>query len=649
MRRADLFVLVILSAVSASGQVQSERVPMAALQGLCRFHTGDNPLWSQPGFDDSGWPLIHCDRPWSSEGYETYAGMAWYRFAVKVPADHSPVAVAIPEIDDSWQLFADGVELGRFGGLPLHPGYTWGFHWITMEIPESIASSGQPVRFSVRVWHDPNWASYTQPGLIKPVLIGSLAYLTYEGELQYRKSIWEITAWTILLFSYLLAAVAGLGFFLLRPKEIEYLWFAGAEIGWAGLSAFNMPSLFGLHSWRAYELELSISLMIIGICWPNFLVAFLRSPKRKLYWVAVGAGVLCALVFIPLLLEWINPGTWITPYYTIFWVSAAIDALIVLMPARRGVLDARLLLVPAILDPIQRFVGWISTLVAIAGTPKLAAQLDRWTNNSFLWPFPLGFQTITYLVAQSAIVAILILRFARSRRDEERVTGELEAARQVQQILIPQEIPTVPGIRIDALYMPAGEVGGDFFQVVPTQGRGVLVVVGDVSGKGMPAAMTVSLLVGTFRTLAHYTQCPGEILAAMNRRMLGRSKIGFTTCLVLRLDPDGALIVANAGHLPPYRNGEELVLDGGLPLGLHEESVYAEVKFTLEAGRQLTLLTDGVVEARSNTGELFGFARAQMVSCESAKQILEAARRFGQEDDITVVTLALTGSTAVVT
>lgn len=97
-------------------------------------------------------------------------------------------------------------------------------------------------------------------------------------------------------------------------------------------------------------------------------------------------------------------------------------------------------------------------------------------------------------------------------------------------------------------------------QVIPIESGGVLTVVGDVSGKGMPAAMTVSLLVGTVRTLAHYTQSPGEILAAMNQRMLGRSQGGFTTCLVLRLDVNGTLTVANAGHLSPYRNGEELAV-----------------------------------------------------------------------------------------
>ncbi len=228
-----------------------------------------------------------------------------------------------------------------------------------------------------------------------------------------------------------------------------------------------------------------------------------------------------------------------------------------------------------------------------------------------------------------------------------RAETELEAAHAVQQVLVPDEVPSLPGFRIESVYRPASEVGGDFFQILPTARGGALVAIGDVSGKGMPAAMTVSLLVGAFRTLADSTASPGEILAAMNRRMLVRSKDGFTTCLVLRADPDGALTVANAGHLPPYCNGEELAVPSGLPLGLEAQSNYEEARFELRPGAQLTLLTDGVVEARSAAGELFGFARAQTSSRKSAEQIAEAARAFGQEDDITVVTVALAGAATV--
>ena len=168
-------------------------------------------------------------------------------------------------------------------------------------------------------------------------------------------------------------------------------------------------------------------------------------------------------------------------------------------------------------------------------------------------------------------------------------------------------------------------------------------VIGDVSGKGLPAAMTVSLLVGTVRTLSHYTQSPGEILAAMNQRMLTRSNGGFTTCLVLRADRDGKLTIANAGHLSPYLGGRELPLENGLPLGLIAETLYVDSTFQMAQDEQLTLLTDGVVEARDKAGALLGFERTAALSTQSAEAIAQAAQAFGQDDDITALTLARTG------
>jgi hypothetical protein len=243
-------------------------------------------------------------------------------------------------------------------------------------------------------------------------------------------------------------------------------------------------------------------------------------------------------------------------------------------------------------------------------------------------------------------LAILARDLIRDRREKQRMAAELEAGRAVQQVLIPEEIPTIPGFNIQAVYKPYGEVGGDFFQVLPVRSDkgsgGVLAIIGDVSGKGMAAAMTVSLLVGTVRTLAHYTQSPGEILAAMNQRMLARSHGGFTTCLVLRADLDGTLTIANAGHIAPYLGGKELPLENGLPLGLGAETAYAESTFQLARGQQLTLLTDGVVEARDKTGALYGFERTAALSTQPAEPIALAAHNFGQDDDITVLTIART-------
>jgi Stage II sporulation protein E (SpoIIE) len=253
------------------------------------------------------------------------------------------------------------------------------------------------------------------------------------------------------------------------------------------------------------------------------------------------------------------------------------------------------------------------------------------------WRWSYTISTLTLL--GTVTLAIMARDLIRDRREKERMAAELEAGRAVQQVLIPEEIPTIPGFNIQAVYKPFGEVGGDFFQILPIKTGGVLVVIGDVSGKGMPAAMMVSLLVGTVLTLAESTRSPAEILAGLNRRLQGRSHGGFTTCLVLRADPNGTLTIANAGHIAPYLGGKELTLNNGFPLGVSAKSTYTEGIFELAAGQQLTLLTDGVVEARDKDGALFGFERTAAMSSQSADQIAKTAELFGQDDDITVLTL----------
>jgi len=289
------------------------------------------------------------------------------------------------------------------------------------------------------------------------------------------------------------------------------------------------------------------------------------------------------------------------------------------------------------------YASWFATVIMA----MLIAYGQAWVGRDFgwffqlsRWPFPFSFMDVADMLMLLAVLAVLPLRFARSRRDEERLAAEMESARTVQEVLIPTEIPKVSGFDIQCVYKPAGHVGGDFFQIIPIASGGLLIAIGDVSGKGMPAAMTVSLLVGTLRTLAHFTHSPSEILDAMNQRMLARSQGGFTTCLVLRVAPDSTLTVANAGHLAPYLEGTEMEIDNGLPLGLAEKTVYPETVHTLPENAQLTLVTDGVVEARARNGELLGFERTASLSIQSAKSIVHAAQDFGQDDDITVLTVS---------
>lgn len=389
---------------------------------------------------------------------------------------------------------------------------------------------------------------------------------------------------------------------------------------------------------QGYLAVLGIIGLLAGICGPIFYVTLLKQRRGGPFWSSIGTAIFGTLLFIPVVMEWMSLQPWV-PLIFVGWIPwIACQFPIIYAPARRGNLDARLLLGPFCLQWGSFLFGGLLLGLGLSGIggSLLAYWAVKW-EQLFQWPFPISVPEITGLLADISILAILILRFARTRRDEERLKSELEAARTVQQVLIPEEIPAIPGLALECVYKPAGQVGGDFFQILPTRNNGALIIIGDVSGKGMPAAMAVSLLVGTVRTLAHYTQSPAEILAAMNQRMLARSKDGFTTCLILHIDANGAATLANAGHLAPYLGAQEIPVENGLPLGIAAESIYTESAFRLDIGQELTLLTDGIAEARAKTGELFGFERTASISILSAQQIAATAAAFGQQDDITVL------------
>jgi hypothetical protein len=252
------------------------------------------------------------------------------------------------------------------------------------------------------------------------------------------------------------------------------------------------------------------------------------------------------------------------------------------------------------------------------------------------------YTTIGITALGTVTLVILARDLLRDRSEKQRLAAELAASRAVQQMLIPRETPTIPGFKIESVYRPFGDVGGDFFQILPLSENGALVVIGDVSGKGMPAALTVSLAVGALSLAIESSTRPGEILASLNRALMGRNCDGFTTCLVLCAESDGSLTFANAGHIAPYLAGKELTLENGLPLGLAADATYTESAFQLAPNQQLTLLTDGVIEARDKSGALYGFERTAAISGESADQIAKTAELFGQDDDITVLTVLRT-------
>jgi serine phosphatase RsbU (regulator of sigma subunit) len=253
--------------------------------------------------------------------------------------------------------------------------------------------------------------------------------------------------------------------------------------------------------------------------------------------------------------------------------------------------------------------------------------------------FPL--EKVTSIALFAAIIFALYRYIIEQQARRAALEQEMQSAREIQQVLIPETLPSLPGYAVTSAYQPAQEVGGDFFQILPNPDGSAIVALGDVSGKGLKAAMNVAMIVGVLRALAADTASPAAILIALNRCMAGRMHGGFATGVVFRLDKNGSVTLANAGHLPPYLNGSEFSLEASLPLGLIPYTHYTELAITMSPGDEISFYTDGLLEARNATGDLYGFERlsALFATRPSAQEATEAAIEFGQDDDITVLTI----------
>jgi hypothetical protein len=254
---------------------------------------------------------------------------------------------------------------------------------------------------------------------------------------------------------------------------------------------------------------------------------------------------------------------------------------------------------------------------------------------------------ISVVLGYTGFVTVSISEARRRLRielDKAALDSEFAAAHEIQRLMLPEELPPTPGYAIESVYRPAAQVGGDFFQVIPLDGGQTLVVVGDVSGKGLSAAMIVSMLIGMLHTISRISRDPAQILIELNNRLFERKHGGFVTCLAVCLDPSGRVALANAGHLPPWLNGAEISLAGSLPLSILASTAPEQVTLEMRPGDRLTLITDGVVEARDTQGALFGFDRTQAFMRQEASSLAlaEAAIHHGQDDDLTVISILRT-------
>jgi serine phosphatase RsbU (regulator of sigma subunit)/ketosteroid isomerase-like protein len=242
-------------------------------------------------------------------------------------------------------------------------------------------------------------------------------------------------------------------------------------------------------------------------------------------------------------------------------------------------------------------------------------------------------------------------------RERERIEQEMRVARSIQQASLPEKVPELEGWQISPFYRPAREVGGDFYDFFELEDGQLGLVVGDATGKGVPAALVMASARSMLRAIAQAlgSSSPGDVLRRVNDVLVTDIPPNmFVTCFCAVLDPErGSLRYANAGHDVPYLHrsgGPEELRARGMPLGLMPGMEYEENETVLDAGEVALFYSDGLVEAHGPEGDLFGFPRLRELVAEHGEEralgdfLLEQLYSFvgedwEQEDDITLLTL----------
>ena len=628
-----------------------------------------NQSAAAPGFDDSAWATRDAQSSMEDvpDEDQTAGGSgqnkkdensassqrryAWFRLHIRLAPNHGPLSLLIelpisqntslgigstgPGVD----VFANGKPVnpeGPHGDAPQH------YQQISRIYDLNVEPSETSLTLVMRTLYIPfGYTAYTSFFANRSLHLGNRDDLNRSLDLWSAHSLFERLPRLVDSILLVVLALFLLALFFAQKGHIEYLWLAlhellQAPIGFVELagSSARLDSLW----YAAVVLQL---VLISAYVYFEFLIAFLALRPKKWYvrwhikilrWTApilAGVGPTLLLighshaigVVLAIVLVW--SFFWILGWLIFIFITLIVATL------RRN-FEAGLLLIPLVLTGL----GIIE--------PVFSAGMSDWSGRAYnspltlqAGPIPIHFASIADFTGILVIVLIIFVRFLRIHHDQERASSELAAARSVQELMIPLEKLATPGFEVDSIYSPANEVGGDFFHVQSTGDGGLLVVIGDVAGKGLKAAMNVSMLMGALRRTPE--RSPAKILESLNRVLTGSES--FTTCQAAWFGANGELAIANAGHLPPYLNSQEIALPGALPLGVLPEIQYEEVRLYLHPGDRILLLSDGVVEARRSSGEIFGFDRVHNLSNQSAFYVAEAAKDFGQEDDITVLTV----------
>jgi hypothetical protein len=638
----------------------------APLFGPWKFTIGDSPvdpatgrpLWAEPGFDDSRWDTVDLTPKtgsfdplggqsgyvpgWTALGHAGHWGYAWYRIRVRVNSRAADrLALAGPaDVDDVYQVFANGILMGSFGRVPggRQAPVVYYSRPMTFLLPAANAADLGERVLAFRVWMQPTELREVPDagGMHSAPLLGDYGAVAARYQLAWLEEVRGFGSYAILAALYLLLSVMACSLVLFDPSDAAYRWLAAVFFVLAMRDAKLCVAVWTQLVSAPLDLASSLIVtdpLILGgwamVWWTWFR---LRRPA----WVP---GAIAALTLLYAVAGTIGRDLFFTaiplPVGAAFHSATVcirfLFLLLYVFLAVRGIRQ-------------QGSEGWLALpALLLVGIAQFQEELAILHFRVYWFPFGvrLSLATISTLLLAAVIFVLLIRRLLLSVRRQRQMALDVKQAQEVQQVILPEPHIVLPGLAIESEYRPALEVGGDFFQIIPHPSDGsVLIVAGDVTGKGLKAGMLVALLVGAIRTAARFSLAPVEILAELNQRLLGRSDAQ-ATCLALHIGGDGSVVLANAGHLPPYLNGMPIEMEGSLPLGLVEGLDCSVHRFRMAESDRLLFVSDGVAEATNEDGKLFGFDRVlELIRMEpSAAKIAEAAQDFGQEDDISVISV----------
>ena len=604
-------ILTLLFAVCAAAPLAAQTAVYLDLSDPWRFTGTSDPAMASPDYADSHWKL-RSPADWSV--------FAWMRRSIDLPegADRHHLALSLGAIRGNYAVFINGRHIATSGSMDtaarseIPRPHTFAIPFGTWRAGprQVIAIQAGPMTRPTVVWKTERPGSFLLTYLEQAPVQEGADMLALRRE--------QLTPMLVIAAIYLMLCI-----------PLAMAWWTGRqrwELLW--LCAYLIMS-------AAYAAQAVLSLRPDVFVFNQYGIATVQGFTHYGTFATYGSFVIAALSFRS---RWPHVAHWLAFiglqisfslnvsllfYYHLFanLFTLSTVAVAVWRLWREGAPRLRFLLPAALALPVIE--RQVSLTVARSNVGERIIPLLGYR-------IPLSH--LMTLLLTSVILYLVLRQVTKDRREQQRLKGELDAARGVQALML--GTASAGAFEIDAVYEPAQEVGGDFHWTRTTSEGALIVVVGDVSGKGLKAAMLVSVAVGILQN--EKSSSPGGILGSMNGGLTAYTGGGFVTCCCARFDADGTVTLANAGHPAPYCDGHEIAVEPGLPIGIVTGADYAE---SVSQGTSFTFVSDGVVEAAGAKGELFGFERTRAISGKSAQEIAEAAKAWGQNDDITVVTV----------